>query len=229
MTALKLVIALALACPAVVVAARRSATDNDSLVPVQQSDRYNKILNSKLQATPSNYGRVTIALAFDGESSLAIYCGTHVNGAEKCHTTYVMAEENLYQRTDAGLHPEKAASIQTSRVDAEISANTAKTIREIWSRVLQATQSHNTSAGRWVHLPVDATAFVFSLDRPGARPLRGELDLFLPDLGIKTKELVRLAHELIDYCKAALADRPALAAKIDRDANRLLAQLKGGR
>ncbi len=204
-----------------------SATEGDHLVPVQkQNYRFRTILADKLATTPFDCGRVTIRPSFEGESSISIYCGTERRERRHCYLTYIIADDNLYQRTDGGSRPESARKVTTHRINVELPVRTAEALKEVWFQILKKTRSIDLPRQGLVRVPVDATAMEFSLPQSGASPLLGEVDPFAPALGKKVKELIILSQTLIRYSKAGPAAHSEIAARIDRQANGLLQDLK---
>ncbi len=193
---------------------------NDHLAPIHRDwdSQYRELLTAKLSITPFNYGRVLIKPPFAGESSISIYCERRSNGG-RCYVTYLVARRSLWQETDGGHMPEKAASVKVRRADFEIPNTTAATVKEAFSRMLVKTRGHPHSEER--ALPIDATSIEFALQREAHQQLTGQVNPFLPRQGNKVRELLELAHQLESYCRAEQNGRPSIAINIEQEARQL--------
>ena len=204
------------------------ASNSDHLLPVdlKQFSRYRHLLRSTLGVTPFNCGRWTLWPPFQGEVCLSVY-EISGNGKRTCFVTYIAAEQNLYQRTEAAQHPERARAVKIDRIDGEIPERTAHLLKEVWTRML--TGPHGaapTPPPKKEMISIDGTIMEWSLERRGAPPLYGMLDVSLPYPGDRTRLFVKLSNDLYEYCKAAPEKRLALADKINREARQLLAKLE---
>jgi hypothetical protein len=216
-------------CVFIIRASPFAAPDVDHLLPpeMQQFSKYYELLSSKLGVTEFNCGRVFVIPSFDPEYSVSVYREPSNGGRTTYYVTYVVAASNLSQRTDTGVYPEKGESVKTRRIDAAIPEHVAELVRQVWQRMLTGSQRPRpTPTPSRQMIAFDGTLVDFSLERPNATQLSGELDVSIPPPGRKTKELVALARLLVSYCQANPAERPSIAKRIDHKANELLAALK---
>jgi hypothetical protein len=195
----------------------------DHLSPLDLSDKsinnYRSFLAGKLGVTPFDCGRVIDTPSFEPESFVSVYSHTQ-NGRRVCYVTVTRADANLWQRTKS-LHDMRAAqNVGIQRIDAEISESVAKKIRQVWTRMLQASR---VPPPLGLELELDGK-LIFSIQQAVGSTLAAQL--WLPAPGPKTRALVEMSNALWDYCKSAPANRPAIASKIDQEATRLLAKLK---
>jgi hypothetical protein len=201
--------------------------DHLSLVNLHEGSRYRAIWNSKLNVTPFNCGRVTVRPYSEPEFSVSVYSCDAGNGRRVYAASYVTADDNLYQRTDGGHYPEKAASIKTHCADADIPQETAELLRRVWLRMLKDAHGQVPPPMKeWEIMPGDDTTDVeFSLQRDGAiSPLPGQVNLWLKTQRPKTKAFLNLAKMVVDYAKAKPPDRPRMLHTINRNAADLLRQ-----
>jgi hypothetical protein len=207
----------------------RCGSDEDHLRPadLERNQSYRKVSLAKLAPTKFDCGRAFTLPAFTPESCVSVYSSSSATGRDVYFVTYVTSQESLWQRTDGGNRPEKAAGLTVHRLDTEIPAKTGELIKQVWRRMLEGTRKAKVpSSNSWHTISIDGTDVEFSIERANARPLYGALNVSLPAPGKKTKELVRLSKLLTVCCKAKPAERPRIANEIDREANDLLAQLK---
>ena len=199
---------------------RRSS---DYLSPLERVDekitRYHVFLTEKLGVTPFDCGRVVDEPSFGPESIISIYSQTH-NGRRAFYESSVQAEANLWQRSKSMGDMGQTRAVGIRRVDAEIPQGVAEHIRQVWLRMLR--DRHPWERSR---LEFALSGYLrFSIQQPDGSPL--EAELWLPAREPKRQALVQISEALWNYCRAAPASRPAIAKKIDREANRLLAWLK---
>jgi hypothetical protein len=162
---------------------------------------------------------------FDPESTTSVY-SVSTNGRPTYYVTDISAAANLWQRTDGVRYPTRAKDIKVKRLDAQIPKRTAQLIKEVWLQVLKGPNGPRPIQPPPRVIALDVTHAEFSLARPDAAPLRGDLDFSLSFPGRRTKQLVDILNRLYDYCKAGPSERPAIAEKIDRQATHLLADLR---
>ena len=192
---------------------------DDHLIPADALfQRYRDFLAFRLANRLFNCGRVIVAPAFEGESSISVYCVSTKDLREKCRVTYTQASDNLWQQTSALQHLERASHIKISRIDAEISAKTAVSVREAFLRILKVTRPHVAREGDMRMLSVDATYTEFSLEVADRRQLSGQLDVSLVRQGEDVRNLLTLSRLLVDYSKASGPDRPHIEHGIKRTA-----------
>lgn len=202
-----------------------SALD-DHLIPADPLfQKYREFLASKLGQTPFNCGRVFIEPAFEPESAISVYCSSTRDGSQKCKVTCTKASDNFWQSTNALHDVDRASRVQIARIDAEISASTALSVRTAFSRILKLTRPHVAQEGEMRSLTTDATRTEFSLEVPGAPQLWGELDISLVSQGKDINNLLTLCRLLIAYCTAHQRDKP----KIERAVKTRAVQLVGAR
>jgi hypothetical protein len=195
---------------------------DDHLIPVDALfQKYRDFLASKLGHSPFNRGRVFIEPAFEGESAISVYCVFPNGPGQKCKVTYTEASDNLWQQTNALRNVERASRVKIRRIDAEISATTALSIRSAFSRILKETRSHITREGKMRTLTTDATQTEFSLEPFGGPRLWGQLDVSLVRQGKHVRSLLTLSRLLVDYCKANQRDKPSIEHAIERTAVQL--------
>lgn len=195
---------------------------NDHLIPPDPLfQNYRDFLASKLGQTPFSCGRVIVRPAFEGESSISVYCLPATTTGEKCYVTYTRASDNLWQRTNALQNADSGNSVKIRRIDAEISATTAQSIRAAFSRILAMARSHKTREDEMRRLTSDATYSDFSLEEPTGSQLSAELDVSLVTQGAQITKLLTLSRLLVKYCKANRKDRPHVERAIQRTATQL--------
>jgi len=199
----------------------------DHLVPVNLNENraYRTILLSKLSPTPFDCGRAILLPPFEPEASISIY-STWRNGRLAYGVTYISAEGNLWQRTDAGRQPSLAKAVHVRRLDANMPERTGILLRQVWLQNLRGPHGPRPIPRPKTAIVLDATTEEFSIQMPTGKVLYGDLDFSLSFPGKKTKKLVDMTNALYDYCKAPESDRPAMAAGIERQAKRLLLDLK---
>lgn len=205
-----------------------AGSDVDHLLPVNLEEMpvTRGLLRSKLGPTPFDCGRSTVWPPFQGEACVSIY-GKSKGGRRTYWVTFVSAEENIYQRTDGGHHPEKAKTVTTKRVDAEIPERTALLLRKVWMKMLQGPHgARPTPPPKRPPISIDGTLMEWSLERRGAPPLYGMLDVSLPFPGEKTRQFFDLSEAVYQYSQAIPDKRPGLVDKIDKQATKLLKKLK---
>lgn len=203
------------------------SSDVDHLQPIDLNRfaQYREVLKSKLCLTPADYGRAIARPSFTPEETVSVYSSGHARQA-RFQLTYLIAADNLWQRTDAGHYPERARSVRVHRIDAEIPQRTAELVSEVWLRMLSGSQQpRQTPPPQRQTISVEGTIDEFWLEREDGRALFGEIDTSIPPAGPKTKALLNLSRTLVDYCKAEPVKRPAFAAKINMQATELLSRL----
>jgi hypothetical protein len=186
-------------------------------------EKYREFLASKLGHTPFDCGRVLIKPAFEGESSISVYCVSAKHVGQKCRVTYTEARDNLWQRTNALQNLERASRVKIKRIDADISATTALSVRRAFSRILKMMRPHTTREGEMRSLTTDATYTEFSLEALSEPQSSGDLDISLVRQGKHVRNLLILSRLLVDYCRANERDR----ATIDRAIEKKAVQLAG--
>jgi hypothetical protein len=196
----------------------------DHLSPVDRADekmeKFRALLNLKLGVTGFDCGRVIDSSSLGPEGVLSVWSETKT-GRRTYHVTSVEAIDNLWQLTKSMRQPDNARAVATHRMDVEISEAIAEKIKQAWTKMLETERPASSSEVRYV---MDGY-LDFSIQRPGdSSALYGQIRLPAP--GPKTEALAKISDALWEYCKAAPADRPAIANKIDREATRLLALLK---
>lgn len=199
----------------------------DHLVAVdpKKSGNYRKILASKLEVTQFNCGRAILMPPFGPEGSTSMYWISR-NGQRTYYVTSISAGESLWQRTDGAHYPERAGTARVTRVDAEIPKRTAEMVREVWYRMLNVPAISRPIAPPSNVVLLDTTKAEFSLEIANAAPLYANLDFSLSFPGKKTKQLVDIWNALHEYCKVPTKKRPIIAARIEQQSKRLLAELK---
>jgi hypothetical protein len=204
--------------------------DVDHLVPIDPSwsPKFRRILAEKLGTTAFNCGRIVIRPPFQKpEESVSVYSAQSPKQQPTYFVTYIVAKENIWDRTDGGDSPERANGVNVQRVDAKIPEKTAELIKEVWLRMLEGVHGQFPPQGEEREVvPGDATLIEFSLQRPHGTALYGQVNVFLEAQRKNVKALMRLSDDLVAYCKAHPANRPAIASKIDDESTRLLAELK---
>ena len=129
----------------------------DHLIPADSLfQKYRDFLASKLGQSPFNCGRVFVEPAFEGESSVSVYCVSGNGVGRKCRIAYTQASDNLWQRTNA-LQNERASRVKIRRIDADISATSAISVRNAFARILKMTRPHVAREGEMRTLTTDAT------------------------------------------------------------------------
>jgi hypothetical protein len=195
----------------------------DHLSPLDFSDRsvnnYRSFLAAKLGMTPFDCGRIIDTPSFEPESIVSVYSETQ-NGHRAFYVTSVQAAANLWQSSKSMRDLAQAQTVSIQRINAEISESIAKKIRTIWTKMLR---DAHVPPPLGLEFELDGK-LGFSIQQPDGLPLDGEL--WLPPPGPKTQALVKISDALGEYCKATPANRTAVANKIDREATRLLEQLK---
>ena len=209
------------------VSMRLIASDVDHLIPShrQREPQYYSLLSSLLGLTGFDCGRTIVVPAFEPEYSVSVYTRSGA-GASTYGVTYVIAETNVWQRTNEGR--DRTAVPKVRRFDAEIPEQTAHLLREIWMGMLTGPQRPRpTPTPRREIVISDETSVELSLQRWGSPMLFGEIDnISVRPPGKKKQELVRLSWLLVEYCKTNPKQRPAIVKRIDDKANALLALLK---
>lgn len=202
-------------------------TPGDHLVPVQSGNpSFRAILASKLLLSPFTHGRAIVRPAFEGESSISVYCRLDEHRKPHCYVALLIASENLYQRTDGGTRPKDARSVTVHRVDAQISEHIAKNVHEIWSKMLKSSARYDSSEDRWAQVPIDATRVELDI-KPTGRPVaRGEVNRFAPKIGDRTRQLLSIVDLLVDYCKASPPHREKIESKLQAATSHLLQLLE---
>ncbi len=198
-------------------------TSTDYLSPLDRVDekitRYQDFLTAKLGITPFDCGRVVDEPSFEPESIISVYSQMQ-NGRHAFYVTSVKAAANLWQRSKSMRAIAQAQAVDIKRVDAEIPQTVAEHIRQVWLRMVR--ERHPWERPR---LEFELGGYLrFSIQQLDGPPL--EAELWLPPRGPKTRALVKISDALWEYCKAAPANRPAIANEIDREATRLLEQLR---
>src|SRR5262245_30595005 len=206
-------------------AAAPSGRDRLFEVDLKEFPRYRLIRLSKLGPTPFDCGRMMVEPAFAPEYSVSVYSRPSASGPRKYFVTYLTADRNLSQTTDAGGHANEAEAAKIRRVDCEISASAAHLTRQVWTQMLSGGQRPAPMQQEDAARSTDARIAEFSIQLPHDKILAGEFPVELPS-GRKTRTLVELGDTLVDYCKAKSADRQTIAAKLERTATRLLETLK---
>jgi hypothetical protein len=215
------------------VAAQLSAAKSsaDHLVPVERhEEKYRAFIQKRLCLTPFDCGRFLEMPSFQkSEFSVSLYSsggGTHT----LYRATYVEAADNLRGWSDAGRLPNRAKKVKVRRNDADIHAAAGALIKEVWTQMLSGCQAprqreYASSNGVEGVIYGDATIGEFAVRSPNGTTLRGETEL-VPDLGKNTTMFIEIAEGLADYCKTPSSKRPAMLAKLDGKAKKLLARIK---
>ena len=200
-------------------AATSRQIDHLAPIPLNRDPTYRKLLTEKLNVTSFTSGRITIKPSFEGESSISIYCDAATPNA-KCYVTRVVADQNLWQETNGGNMPERAAFVKVHRVDTEISREVASALEQAFLTMLSETRAHSSRDER--ALPIDATSVEFALQRRSGHDLAAQVNPFLPRQGKRVKKLIDLAQQLEAYCDAAPDKRPSLLVRINTGARQLV-------
>jgi len=199
-----------------------SSERDDHLIPPDPLfQNYRDLLALKLGQTPFNCGRVIVQPAFEGESSISVYCSPETSVGEKCYVVYTEASDNLWQQTNALQNTERANNVKIKRIDAGISATTGQSIRTAFSRILEMTQAQTVREDEMRALTPDATYTEFSLERPSGPPLSGELNVSLVKQGVHITKLRTLFRLLVEYCKTNRRNRPHIEQAIRKTATQL--------
>jgi hypothetical protein len=203
-------------------------SDIDHLQPVVLTEfpKYRQVLKSKLCVSPADCGRALTRQSFAPEESVSVY-RVRGNNAWRYQVTYTVAEDNLWQKTDAGRKLPKAKSVGVRRIDAAISDRIAATLRNVWIRMLSGSQRPRpTPAPTQILAPTEGSIDEFCVERGSGSQLCGELDVSIPPPGTKTKKFVGLSGLLVEYCKAKTNERSAISSRIETEAKSLLSDLE---
>jgi hypothetical protein len=222
-----LITALAISLDVTALSNATAPSGRDRLFQVDLTEfpGYRLIWLNKLGPTRFDCGRMIVEPAFAPEYSVSVYSRPSASRPRRYFVTYMTADQNLWQTTDAGRHPKAAEAAKIRRVDCEIPASTAYLLRQAWIQMLSGSQRPRPMREEDAARSTDATIAEFSIRLAHGETLYGEFAVELPP-GQKTRRLVELGGTLVDYCKANSADRQTIAAKLDRNATRLFEMLK---
>jgi hypothetical protein len=199
-------------------------TNRDALVRVDLTDspKYRSIWSKKLEITPFDCGRLVVLPAFQPERAISIYSYQNRSGQHAYRVTYVRASENIWQASD-GVHDTiKAEAIKTRRIDADIPAPTAKLLRILWVKMLRGVRYNVPPANRWKVVPIDPAHFEWSVERSGAPPLLGQLNVYT-EIAREAKDFAELSDVMLPaYCEAKASERAAIAREIEQKAKEIL-------
>jgi hypothetical protein len=202
------------------------AVDRLSEVKLARFPKYRALWLSKLGPTAFDYGRMMAEPASAPEYSVSVYSQQLQAGQVKYFVTYIIADRSLWDSSDVGKRPEDGESAKTRRIDCQIPREIAEKVKQVWLGMLSGKQRPTSlSAEEAAPSTGEGTIAEFSIQRSGGETLYGEIDADFPP-GWKTRTLLDIANDLIAYCKATPADRPAITSKIDQQATALLEQLK---
>ncbi len=129
-------------------------------------------------------------------------------------------------RTRSGHHPEELKHVGIHRLDAEIPERTAQLLKQVWSAALKQVQPLSKNERALELTFTDAAVAEFSLAMAHSHTARGWTVMAPGSLEKKMNHLLAIVSLLRNYCKAERTNRAIIAAKIDREAIALLAQLK---
>jgi len=203
----------------------------DHLWPVDYADdkqekAYRAYIEKRLCPTTFDCGRFIEMPPFrKSEFSVSIYSVPTRIGDVTFRLTSIDAADNLRDWTDAGRLPDRATKIRIQRIDAEIPPATAVLLKDLWTKMLSGRQRPRKQKIESEVVYGDPTVGEFSIQLRSAKVLRGETDL-IPDLGKNTAAFVKIAEQLLEYCKAQPAKRAAILASIERKAKDVLARVK---
>ncbi len=199
-----------------------SAGRRDPLIlPSGEFPQYQQLWSSLLEVTPYDCGRLVVLPAFEPEASISIYCvrgGT--SGKTNFRVTWISTDKNLWQKT-TWRRPEQAMkNVKVRRIDADIPAETALLLRNVWTEMLGSVR-HGLESQHKDYLVLDSTRFIWSIQRSSGPPLRAELNRYIEI----TPEMASFAHLtealLTKYCHAPSSQRTAILKEIGREAKRL--------
>lgn len=215
--------------------------------------KYRKLLIAKLGVTPFDYGRSILLPFGEPEASQSIYSKS-TKDRRTYFVTRVSSERDLWDLTEGGRYPERAASVRIDRIDIEIPARTAELLRQVWLGMLDGPQKPRPtpspsppkrgaaakSEERFVLM--DPSFLEFSISRSDNAPLVGVLNVSAGYGGTKKTTLPRVRHDtsgfgdrvrmlaelsesVYQYCIARPGDRPLIANQIEQKASQLLEML----
>jgi hypothetical protein len=196
------------------------------LIPIDPNKfpEYRALWKSKLERTPFDCGRVVILPAFEFERSISIYSRS-ARGQREYRITYVWPETqtNLWEVSGGGQHPNKAKSIKTRQIDADVPKTTALLLQALWSRILKASEGPLRSPGSNEEVVgLDTADFEWSMQQNGRPPLECRRNTRAK----VTPRLRRLAEfsnvTLPAYCKRTPQGRAQMIPQIEKQAKRLL-------
>jgi hypothetical protein len=177
-------------------------------------------LEKKLFLAPADFALLLIRPPEKGESAVMVYSQGHEGIEATYRVTLAEAEANFDMTLAAADGEIEALSkIRVNRCDAEISSSTALAVRDAWQAMLQQTRKPDVYARPTLH----REEFEFSIIMPGTKPIYATL----PNKGGKlVSRYVRLGRLLAGYCKAPPLERSRRAEQIERDAKRLVLDLR---
>lgn len=195
----------------------------DHLVPYRPSvfDELRPLLYKKLLVTSGNYARMVefVSNPSRGEFAVSVQCDERPGADKQCSVTLTKAASNLGALIEDNLQKRSLQPLEKVHVvrrDAAIDASTALAIRRTWAKFLRDIRPRR--AGGPVVLDGERIEFFFG--HPIPKKEFGEV----PDrYGESITSLVALGQFLAEYCEASDSMRPRLSAKIQRDAQKLLA------
>jgi hypothetical protein len=204
----------------------------DHLIPLQSepwSKDYRHLYESKLAITPFDCGRAISIPSLGREIAVSVYSELLPSGTVRYRVSCIEPSDSLWQATDGLKHKERANNVKVRRCDAEISAEAALAIKDVWARMIK--EAHRPKVERPPNNGAEVERMMvgydleFALDKgKGKRPIYGAItgmDGGLPAAGTKTDMLSKLYDALYDFCHASAKKRPNLAKKIEWDAIRL--------
>jgi len=198
----------------------RSNSDHLEPVNTREEGPYRSELEAKLFVTSADCGRMSVRPSWTPEFAVSIHSeSSDGSKARTYHVTVTQASANIWysmpENSESGLNQ----PVQVTRWDVEISASTALQIRRVWKEALQTIRKRKDA----IDSPTDGEIVEFALVEPKQWALFGELPIHP---GPRTRALEKIGNLLIEYCRAPLDQRSALAARIHQDAKKLSRQFR---
>jgi hypothetical protein len=196
----------------------------EHLLPFTQSfdPDLRPIFDKKLLLTQANCGRmIRMHNGPDiGDSVVSVYCSQASDGTEaQCHVSLAKSDANLdHVRADhrADSDPfKKVREVKVVRKDAPITYRVANAFKNCLKALLPARGDHRIEAVEgWGFNRIE-----FWLPVRGVIPNNGEAPR---EPGKKITALIEVGDLLGRYCELAEANRPAIAAQVERKAELIL-------
>jgi hypothetical protein len=184
----------------------------DYLVPVNETvdAAYEKLLNHKLYQTPANYVRIVVlpSAALIGERAFSLHSKTE--NPELITLTYTQADKNIWSAAfamDVNLAREPRVKIRRRDVGFP------KTLAVLLTERIGEMVRKSREPGATDRIVIDGTSIIFLVAGQKGATVRAKL---APESEGRNSRALRGIKDLLrEYCEASVADRSALARKIE--------------
>ncbi|HWZ92046.1 MAG TPA: hypothetical protein VNW92_24445 [Polyangiaceae bacterium] len=184
---------------------------------------YVEAVRSRLTLNSFSYLQMVMTPAFVGESAVRLHPESgdrEMEKVDKVFLTYAVASENIYYATQTPKPGKKPEDVSVTVTTIEFPKPLALRLYKLWSKMLLRTRYPQEP----LSMVTDGTSIEFGCEKLGWGSVYGEA--YFPTRAKSPMLFSDAGLALMDYGKAAPAERAQAAKKIEAAADRLEAYLK---